>query len=521
MAFTDLFKPKYKHSDRNVRKQAVQELTDENILTEIAYNDESGSVRHEAVKKITNQKVLIDILKTDRDKWVCFGAVEKITDITVLSDVAENHFDDDVRLKAAIKSNNEKVLMELLLKYEDVTYTMKEEYLDALKLITDEDKITKIANQARNKRLRIESINRITNQDTLMDIAVYDKDSKIREKATQKIEDKELLSEKIKEKERIEKEREKYYNVDLAKNNEYHYNRENAIKKINDEEQLEDIALNGNYHDARYWAASKIIDEKRLINIVKNSDDEWVRKKVVTGITDQEVLKDVLENDEDKDVRWEALKKVNQEEVSAETIMNLLSMFEDKRKIIEYVEDEKILCELGKTEDDWFTAAYIASNINDEEVLEYMAMRTYSCYGTIYHQPNQAAIKQIKNKNILLKIYNNTDDYENKITAGEKLKELGCIEDESLNVVKRRMSEEALNDRIDQLRLDIAYADHNSTGDCIELAKLYEQKGNKTGAKEYYKRAIKEIDIIINSTRGDKQHWINEKKDIEERLKNI
>lgn len=63
MAFTDLFKPKYKHSDWNVRKQAVQELTDENILTEIAYNDESGSVRHEAVKKITNQKVLIDILK--------------------------------------------------------------------------------------------------------------------------------------------------------------------------------------------------------------------------------------------------------------------------------------------------------------------------------------------------------------------------------------------------------------------------------------------------------------------------
>ena len=226
----NLFKPKYKHSDYKVRQQAVQELTDEKILTEIAYNDEVSIVRHEAVKKITNQQVLIDILKTDRDKWVCLEAVEKITDNTVLSDVAETHFNDDVRIKAAIKSNNQKALMELLLKYEDVKYTMNEDYFDALELITDEEKITKIAYQARNKRLRIEAIKRITNQDTLMDIAVYEKDSKICEKATKLVEDKELLPEKIKEKERIEKEREKYYNVDLAKNNKYSYNREDAIK---------------------------------------------------------------------------------------------------------------------------------------------------------------------------------------------------------------------------------------------------------------------------------------------------
>lgn len=520
----NLFKPKYKHSNWNVRQKAVQELTDENILTEIAYNDESSYVRHEAVKKITNQKVLIDILKTDKDKWVCLEAVEKITDITVLSEVAETHFNDDVRLKAAIKSNNEKVLMELLLKYEDVNYTMKEEYFDALKLITDEEEITKIAYQARNKRLRIEAIHKISNQDTLMDIAVYDKDSKIREEATQQVEDKELLSEKIKEKERIDEEQKKYYNLNLAKYNDYHRNRENAIKEINDEELLEDIIFNAEYPDSKSMAARKINNEKILIKVAKESDDKWVRKIVIDKINDQELLKDIIKDEKDSMVFKEILKKISNQKELQKPILDAyheLDRSHSTSSFVRLINDEDILCSIAKEERDWASAEHIAYNITDEETLEYIALSHYSYGGTTYHQPNQAAINQINNKDILLKIYNNTDDYENKITAGEKLKEMGYMEDESLNQVKEWMSEEALNNRINQLKLDIAYADHNASGDCIELAKLYEQKGNKAGAKEYYERVIKKIDIVINSTRGDKQHWINKKKDIEEHLKKL
>lgn len=41
MAFTDLFKAKYKHSNPEVRKKAVKELTDSKILSEIVLTDET------------------------------------------------------------------------------------------------------------------------------------------------------------------------------------------------------------------------------------------------------------------------------------------------------------------------------------------------------------------------------------------------------------------------------------------------------------------------------------------------
>ncbi len=524
MGFLDnLFKPKYKNSNWEVRLEAVKELTDENILIDIAYNDETSSIRHEAVKKITNQEVLIDILKTDNDKWVCMEAVEKITDVNVLSEIAETHYNDDVRLKAAVKSNNEKVLEELLLKYEDVTYTINKEYLEVLKRIDDEETLIKIAKHAKNKRFRQEAINKINNQDVLIDLAINDRNSEIREKATQRVEDKELLSEKIEEQKRIVKEREKYYNLDLAKNNQYHYNRESAIKKINDEELLEDIALNSQYSDSRSMATRKINNQERLLKLAKESDDEWVRKIAIEKINDQKILTELVQNEKDTNVRVEIIKKIsNQKElldIIRDTYHELDSL--ERRDFLRIINDEKILCSLAKEESDWAAAEHIACTINDEELLEYIALRHYSLGGTTYHQPNSAAIKRIKNKDILMKIYENTDDYENKMTVGEKLKEFGDVDDESLNEIKNKLKEESIENQIQQLRLDIAYADHNCSGDCIELAKLYEEKGNIADAKSYYERAIKEMDIIINSTSDDKQYWIDKKMDIEQHLKNL
>ena len=191
------------------------------------------------------------------------------------------------------------------------------------------------------------------------------------------------------------------------------------------------------------------------------------------------------------------------------------------RDFVRIINDEEILCSIAKEEKDWAAAAYIASNINDEETLEYIALGYYYNGGTTYHQPNQAAIDKIKNPDVLMRIYENTDDMENKVTVAEKLKELNYIEDESLNQAKKIMEDKSLNDKIEQLKLDIAYADSNCNGDCIELAKIYEQQGNTVDAKAYYERAIKEIDIIINSTRGNKQYWMDEKRKIEEHLKKL
>ena len=43
MALSDLFKPKWKHSDPNVRKAAILNITDQKVLAEVAKNDYSES----------------------------------------------------------------------------------------------------------------------------------------------------------------------------------------------------------------------------------------------------------------------------------------------------------------------------------------------------------------------------------------------------------------------------------------------------------------------------------------------
>jgi hypothetical protein len=45
MAFIDLFRPKWKHSNWQVRETAVKKLTDQAVLDEVAKNDSYWVVR--------------------------------------------------------------------------------------------------------------------------------------------------------------------------------------------------------------------------------------------------------------------------------------------------------------------------------------------------------------------------------------------------------------------------------------------------------------------------------------------
>lgn len=67
MGFKDLFKPKYQHSDPKVRQEAVKELTDPEILADIALNDTDSHVRFSAVDNpyLTNHIVLGNVIKKE------------------------------------------------------------------------------------------------------------------------------------------------------------------------------------------------------------------------------------------------------------------------------------------------------------------------------------------------------------------------------------------------------------------------------------------------------------------------
>ena len=62
-----------------VRAEAVSKPTDQNVLIDIARNDNNRNVREVAVFKLTDQKVLADIAQNDKDKYVREAAANKMT----------------------------------------------------------------------------------------------------------------------------------------------------------------------------------------------------------------------------------------------------------------------------------------------------------------------------------------------------------------------------------------------------------------------------------------------------------
>lgn len=103
MKFFDYFKPKWKHSDSSVRRDAVARLTKQKILTGIVKTDKDEYVRVAAVGNLTNQKLLAKIAKTDKSESVRAVAVNHLTDQTLLTEIAKS--DDSKRIRLAAIEN--------------------------------------------------------------------------------------------------------------------------------------------------------------------------------------------------------------------------------------------------------------------------------------------------------------------------------------------------------------------------------------------------------------------------------
>jgi hypothetical protein len=84
-----------------VRKDAVERITNQDVLIKVAQTDKSGQVRKAAVERITNQDVLIEVVQTDRSGQARKAAVERITDQDFLIEVAQTDHSYAVQLAAA------------------------------------------------------------------------------------------------------------------------------------------------------------------------------------------------------------------------------------------------------------------------------------------------------------------------------------------------------------------------------------------------------------------------------------
>ena len=87
MGLTDLFRSGHRSANPEVRLKAVEKLTCQQTLAELAQNDPSPRVRLSAIEKITDQKLLLKVALDGKEIDARIGAVERIDAQDTLAEI--------------------------------------------------------------------------------------------------------------------------------------------------------------------------------------------------------------------------------------------------------------------------------------------------------------------------------------------------------------------------------------------------------------------------------------------------
>ena len=107
----------YAHVAKNTRRVAIEKLTDQTALTDVALNAKYGDVRLAAADRLDDkalaQTVYADIAQQDEDPDVRKAAVERLTDHALLTDIARNAVHTNVRFAAVDKLGDKALEQEI------------------------------------------------------------------------------------------------------------------------------------------------------------------------------------------------------------------------------------------------------------------------------------------------------------------------------------------------------------------------------------------------------------------------
>jgi hypothetical protein len=172
LTFSDLFKPKWKHSDRIVRLQAVERLDDQAALAFVCQNDVDQLVRMAAVKRVTDPNVWVRLASYDEDLQVRMTAVMQLTDQILLAEVAKRSLHQEVRLSALYRLTDERLLADVALFGPAAVQEPALERVDNRRLLLD------VASYGSHEA-RQTALQRLGN-DAILDLAVRNRDPGVR-----------------------------------------------------------------------------------------------------------------------------------------------------------------------------------------------------------------------------------------------------------------------------------------------------------------------------------------------------
>ena len=113
----DFLRPAWDSEYGSRAMEAVKKMTDEAKLVRAAKEARCWAARKAAVDKLTNQDVLADIAKNDSDSDVRKAAVENkyLIDQSVMADIAKNDRDNNVSMAAIERITDQEIKENLLL----------------------------------------------------------------------------------------------------------------------------------------------------------------------------------------------------------------------------------------------------------------------------------------------------------------------------------------------------------------------------------------------------------------------
>jgi hypothetical protein len=183
----DRFRPKWQHSDIEVRAAAVRQLgkDDAELLGAVAQSDPDAKVRRIAVKKLDDPKLLLEIGREDPDEGLRAYAMERAGSILV--EIAVSDEDQGQSERAVSHLSDAKDLSAVAQKA-----SLADIRRAALDRITDEKVLGDVVRDAENLEIRREALERITDTSVLRTVAGCDT-SELAVAAVEKIADPETL----------------------------------------------------------------------------------------------------------------------------------------------------------------------------------------------------------------------------------------------------------------------------------------------------------------------------------------
>jgi acyl carrier protein len=119
MGMGDLFRPKWRHSNADVRCQAVATLTDQEILAHLVLEDTSAAVRWEAANRVTDETTLVQLARNPPDLQVRLAAVKRLAAQEALAGFALNDPSPELRSLAARQISEDRALAQVATESKD------------------------------------------------------------------------------------------------------------------------------------------------------------------------------------------------------------------------------------------------------------------------------------------------------------------------------------------------------------------------------------------------------------------